>query len=347
MIVCCHNSARRLPETLKHLAAQVVPPGLAWEVLVVDNASTDETRKAAESFAGQFAPGQLRVIDEPQPGLSSARLRGADAARYEFLCFVDDDNWVAADWVAIVFDFFSSSPKVGAAGGMGAPVFQGGAAPPWFDCFAQAYAAGPQYPAGGDITDQQTSLLWGAGLCVRRTIFQELARIGFEFMSPDRKGGNLSSGGDVELCLAIRALGWRLHYLPALRYQHFIPPERLEWSYLRRLFRGAGESAVYSRMLRAATDRGLSGWRLALERRWTFQALWHLRALLRTALRQPRGLLGRAEGCLERLQCDALFGSLSSLFRLRGEYHRIFDATRQRYLQSASLDKGPPPSDEH
>ena len=47
VVLCCHNSVQRLPSTLKYLAAVNVPPGVDWEVLVVDNASTDDTAACA------------------------------------------------------------------------------------------------------------------------------------------------------------------------------------------------------------------------------------------------------------------------------------------------------------
>ena len=346
VVVCSHNSAERLPETLRHMAAQKVPAGIEWEVVVVDNASSDSTRQVAESFAGQLAPGQLRVVDESTPGLSHARLRGLSAARYEFLSFVDDDNWVAEDWVATVFEFFSSTPDAGAAGGMGEPVFEGGVAPKWFSKFCGAYAAGPQYKSAADITDEQTSLLWGAGLEIRKSVFEQLLRSGFAFMATGRSGSALSSGEDVELCLAVRATGWRLHYTPKLRYKHFIPCSRLDWSYLRRLFRGAGQSAVFSRLLRMATDHRLPAGRLALERMWTFQVLHALRALARIVVRCPRSLGNPAEGLLERLQVDALLGTVKTLLALRGRYRSLFDANRQRYPRAVSLRNERPPARE-
>ncbi len=63
VVLCCHNSVERLQPTLTHLAAVQVPPGMSWEVLVVDNASTDDTAaRAAELWAQVGAPAPLRVL---------------------------------------------------------------------------------------------------------------------------------------------------------------------------------------------------------------------------------------------------------------------------------------------
>jgi GT2 family glycosyltransferase len=55
VVVCCHNSASRLPTTLHHLAAQEVPRDLGWEVIVVDNASTDRPFVLCRSHAWEAA----------------------------------------------------------------------------------------------------------------------------------------------------------------------------------------------------------------------------------------------------------------------------------------------------
>lgn len=99
IVICCHNSAKRLPDTLKHLLIQEVPDNLQWEVIVVDNVSTDNTAQVARSLWPDDAPAPLQVVSEPEPGLSNARKRGFMEAKYELVSFVDDENWLAPDWV--------------------------------------------------------------------------------------------------------------------------------------------------------------------------------------------------------------------------------------------------------
>ena len=93
IMICCHNGAARLPETLAHLSRQKVDPGIPWEVLIVDNASTDDTAPRARQLWPESAPAPLRIIPEPQQGKPYACLRGLNEARYEFLGIIDDDNW--------------------------------------------------------------------------------------------------------------------------------------------------------------------------------------------------------------------------------------------------------------
>ncbi len=76
IIICCYNSAHRLPKTLAHLKTQVVSQIIPWEVIVVDNASTDGTDQVAKTQWGELPGVPFRVVNEPRPGLSNARNLG-------------------------------------------------------------------------------------------------------------------------------------------------------------------------------------------------------------------------------------------------------------------------------
>jgi glycosyltransferase involved in cell wall biosynthesis len=114
--VCCHNSAARLPETLRHLREQVVPAGLDWEVVLIDNGSTDDTVRVAKNAWSGMETVALRVISEPRLGLSYARHRAFEEAAFPLVAFVDDDNWLASDWVARGVATMAEHPEAGASG---------------------------------------------------------------------------------------------------------------------------------------------------------------------------------------------------------------------------------------
>jgi glycosyltransferase involved in cell wall biosynthesis len=90
--ICTHNGAPRLTETLTHLARQVVPSGLPWEVLVVDNVSTDGSAAVARETWPVGAPTSMRVIAEMLMGLGNARRRALRESRFPLVNFIDDDN---------------------------------------------------------------------------------------------------------------------------------------------------------------------------------------------------------------------------------------------------------------
>jgi glycosyltransferase involved in cell wall biosynthesis len=246
LVLCCFNSASRLPDafarTLASIAAQRTRSGFAWELIVVDNASRDDTAEFARRRWPKGHPVELQVISEPRAGLSYANQRGLDDARYEFVALVDDDNWVASDWVDSVAKSMLAHRDAGAIGGSCVAVCES-APPAWLANVTEWLAVGPQVREGSDLTDNP-GVLRGAGLAVRKSAWVGLRDRGFRFTLPNRQGTALSASGDYELCLALRLAGWRLRYEPRMQFRHFLPAARLNWEYMRALARGAGESSV-------------------------------------------------------------------------------------------------------
>lgn len=245
IIVCCHNSAKRLPETLTYLTHQDITD--AWEVIVIDNASNDNTAEVAKSFADRLP---LHVVPEPIPGLSQARHRGFNESCYGVLGFIDDDNHVQPDWARLILNNFKERNEVGACGG---PIVEKCEVKPpeWFESFKGNYTIW----APRDTPGYMNSPLCGAGLGIRKAAIEQLLSVGFKSMLSDRKGANLSSGGDFELGYALLITGWKLYYDPALLLKHFIPKERLSWNYLCRLNYGFGMQSVILDIYKAIADK--------------------------------------------------------------------------------------------
>lgn len=241
LVICCYNSADKLPPTIQHIIDMRVSDGIPWELIIVDNASTDGTSEIAAKLVSSHLKDVTRIVVENQLGLRNARLKGFEESRYEYICFIDDDNWVCPEWVNIVYEIMSGHPEVGACGGKGFPSFES-PPPPWFEQFQQCYAVGPQGESSGYVDSR--GFLWGAGLTIRSTAWQEIVENGFSFSLSGRHGTNLSSGEDSEICLALLCYRWRLWYDDRLLYYHYLPSFRLTSDYLKKLTRGFGASEV-------------------------------------------------------------------------------------------------------
>lgn len=259
VVICCYNSAARLPETLRHMAAQRVPAHVPWEVIVVNNASKDDTAAVArQAWAAGGGTAPFRVVDEPTPGLSHARERGFDTARYDFVLFCDDDNWLNDDYVAIGYDVLRANPQIGALGGHGEAVCE--VPPPhWFDNIGfMVFAMSPQAVHSGEVHDSR-GMVYGAGAFIRKSYYTHLKDNGFQSRLTDRKGKEISSGGDDELCYALRLAGYKIWYDERLYFRHFIPKERLEWDYVKRFFQGSAKATTvlepFSDVLKNGDDR--------------------------------------------------------------------------------------------
>lgn len=240
VIICCYNSVPRLPATLRHLAAQEAG-ALAWEVVLVDNNSTDATADVARQQWQQLgSPAPLAVVAEPRPGLSMARAAGLAAAHFDLVVFCDDDNWLAADYLRQAHELMQQDAQTGILGGLNTAVADG-PLPAWFQQVEHAYACGPQADQDGEVSPERLYVA-GAGMVVRRRIFAELARAGFQSQLLDRKGEELSSGGDTELCFATALLGYKVVYSSRLKLFHYMEAKRLTWDYLINLNNGHARS---------------------------------------------------------------------------------------------------------
>ncbi len=317
VVICCYNSMSRLPDTLRHLQAQEGTADIAWEVIVVDNASTDETAATAREVWEENPVAPLRVVREPQAGLSHARARGAAEAVHAIIALVDDDNWTPPHWLATVAHIFESHPMVGVVGGPTTEACEG-QPPDWFQRFKGNYAV-YELDSQGGIVEQYVC---GAGLCFRKKAWERLRTEGFEGELTDRKGKELTSGGDSEICAALRLSGWKIWYEPALLIQHFIPAGRMNWDYLSRLNSGFGKQSVYLDAYYALLP-GLTRGKPARPC-WLTESLKALRALVgllpQVALRSPDKLEGNAAWLVWKNQT----ARLKTLWQEKGNYGRRF-----------------------
>ncbi|WKN44449.1 glycosyltransferase [Tunicatimonas pelagia] len=243
VIVCCYNSASRLPQTLKHIAQQKVSNNTSWEVIVVDNASTDNTAGVASQLWQEYGqPTTLKIIYERQAGLSFARHAGFTSAKYEYCLFCDDDNWLGENYVASVFQIMEKDDRIGVLGGIGEAVCE--IEPPeWFEAKQASYAVGSQSLAEGDITHSR-GFVYGAASTYRKSVYWSLRKNGYEGFLTGRKGGKMTAGDDSELCYNYAIKGYKIYYSPRLKFKHFIPANRLTESYYQKMCEGFTNSRV-------------------------------------------------------------------------------------------------------
>lgn len=347
IVICCHNSSERLPATLHHVIEQKVDFSIPWEIIVVDNASTDNTVEVAKSILAKSQIVPFRVVHEPQLGLSYARDRGLECATYEFVSLVDDDNWVNPNWVQTMFTVMTEHLEVAACGGQIDAVFDE-PPPTWFSKFQGSYAVGKQAEASGDVTWTR-GYLWGAGLIIRKEAWNQLRQNGYRALLTDRKGKSLTAGGDSELCFAFRLAGWRLWYDERLKLKHFMPSTRLQWSYLRSLQRGFGASTIGHDPYHFALKGDPTKRRGRFGRIWASQAHATFRALLKYRLRViSERLIPTQEGTEESLKIEWLIGRLIKLLQFRDVYDQcileIWRAPWKRVSSKPALTDNQKPS---
>lgn len=238
-IICCHNSESRIPGCLRYLASQKNIDARSVELILVNNASTDQTVTIAQSIWIQLgSPFPLKVVEEPRLGLAFARITGVCAAKGQFGIFCDDDNWLPSNYTADILELFAEHSEVGVVGSASIPV-SNEEFPHWFYRLSSKMAVGSQSESvDGDITDYRP-FVWGAGLAFRVDPIKSLYGRGVMPQVMGRQGNKLTSGDDAEFCVWFVMMGYRVWYQDSLVIQHYMPPERLTEEY-RQKFNSVG-----------------------------------------------------------------------------------------------------------
>lgn len=242
IVVCTYNKAASLRVTLASLAAQVTPPDLVWELLVVDNNSTDATPGVVEEFASS-ARVPVRAVFVPDQGLSHARNAGLTHSRGELIAFTDDDVHPASDWVARIAAGMSKT---------GADIVGGRILPAWHEpppaWLEQRVFHGllslMDYTTPADVLNaHRAPCVWGSNMAFRREVFDKVG-----LFDPRRgiQGTRRYGGEETELVGRALAAGCRAVYDPELVVWHRIGPERMRIRYLSRVAfqRAEGEVRV-------------------------------------------------------------------------------------------------------
>jgi GT2 family glycosyltransferase len=236
-VIATYNRAALLRDCLDRLVAQAYLPG--DEIVVVDNASSDDTPAAIrEAAARSRVP--LRYLRETQPGKTPALNAGLAVATGELLALTDDDIVVAEDWIATIRRIFTEDAQLALVGGRVDPRWER-PAPRWlrvsehqpYDRMTSPLALlhyGDRQPLGA-----RTAI--GANLVVRRAV---LEAVGGFTATLGRLRGTLMCGEDHDFCQRVAAAGYRCEYRPDLRVQHWVPADRLNLRYYARWFYWSG-----------------------------------------------------------------------------------------------------------
>ncbi len=234
VVVCTRNRSVSLADSLAGLLAMDHPCD-RWELLVIDNASTDDTLEVARAVEREH-PDRVRVVEEPEIGLSAARNAAVRESEAEIVAFIDDDAVPAPGWLGALVETLER-PDVLCAGGPVLPEFEG-ELPDWF--------AGRLLPylSVWDKGDEHVELVYneyprGTNVAFRREAFE---RFGDFSTKLGRKGGSLLSGEEIELCLRIERGGGKVLYVPGAGVRHVTPAERVTPLWMMRRFQAQGRS---------------------------------------------------------------------------------------------------------
>jgi len=242
-----YNGASRLPQLLERLRSQIGVEHLNWEIIIVDNNSTDNTSEVIGNYQKSFIEYcPVRYFLETEQGAAFARLRAAREARGQLLGFLDDDNLPAPDWVQEAVAFGKDHPQAGAWGGQIHGDFE--VKPPENFARIQSFLAIRERGAKPNLYDPENlSLPPGAAVVARKKAWYD--HVPSRPVLSGKVPGLMVQGDDYEPLLYIHKAGWQIWYNPAMHTYHQIPHWRLERDYLLTLARGCGLSICQLRLL--------------------------------------------------------------------------------------------------
>ncbi len=221
VIMCCHNSAKRIETTLQYLSQQKInSPEVGFEIILVDNNCKDNTVELAERFWQPYKDKYpLNVVHEKKPGKSNALMAGYHAANYEILLLCDDDNWLCPEYFETTLSLFNQYSHIGMLGGYGseARFGEGVAEPIWFKEMSGAYFVGKFIKSSGFLPPTHFNI-WGAGSVIRKKMWNYLIANGFQFKNSLQAGK--AQAEDAELARIITITGHSLYFDDRLTFIH-------------------------------------------------------------------------------------------------------------------------------
>ena len=236
VVITTYNRCAILPAAIESILGQDTSD-LNYEVIVVDNNSTDETRQVVESFIGRGHK-NVRYLIEPKQGASHGRNAGITTAKGEIIAFTDDDVRPARNWLDNIKQAFDSYTDVDCVGGKILPNWSS-EPPRWLTVEHWSPLAIADYGDRNILSTAKNPVCWStSNLSFRSRVFDTLGGFAGEFMRCQ----------DRELMWRFLRDGGQVMYVPDVVVMSGIPPERLTKPYHRAWHRTTGKYHALMRL---------------------------------------------------------------------------------------------------
>ena len=240
VILCTYNRDKYIYNVLKSVAENDYPRDL-YEIVLVNNNSTDNTEGECQRFQADYPDIAFRYCVETSQGLSYARNCGIRQSAGDLLVYVDDDATVNKEYLRTYADFFASHPKAVAAGGPILPVYET-EEPAWMSHYTRQLITGRLYLGNTAREFPKGAFPGGGNACYRKSVFDTVGLFNVEL---GRKGNSLIGAEEKDLFDKMTTCGMHFYYLPTAILYHIIPPHKLTPDYFNRLTYGIGVSERY------------------------------------------------------------------------------------------------------
>ncbi len=222
--LCTHNHADRLIRTLSDLS-RLKPPTAGWELLLVDNASSDSTAAILADPGWHPRSAEVRIVHEETLGLSHARNRAIEEAHGEYLLFMDDDETPDPEWL-LAYEAAIREHAPDALGGRIEVLFEG-ERPGWLTDELLGFLGQLDHGAADWLTRENTPF-YGGNFVVRKDLF---TRVGGFDTGLGRRGLANEGGEDTEFYRRLIGAGCRVRWVPEAVIHHRIQATKLRRGY--------------------------------------------------------------------------------------------------------------------
>ena len=230
VLICTYNREKYIGPLLESIAANDLAKS-EYEIVVVDNNCTDNTRGVCEAFAEAHKDVQFNYCVETEQGLSAARNKAIKEARGDILVYVDDDALVDIWYLRTIAQYMSTHPEISAVGGPIIPFYET-TEPKWMTRFTKELLCGYLYFGDKERPFPGERYPGGGNAAYRAIVFQ---KVGLFNTALGRKGNNLMGAEEKDIFDKMKSQGMRFMYLPNMILHHIIPQKKLERDYFDRL----------------------------------------------------------------------------------------------------------------
>ncbi len=249
-IICTYNRERFLKELFASIELQTLDPG-RFEVVIVDNNSTDGTKNISNQFAQDNPLITARYFFEPNQGLSFARNRGVAESNGSWLTFLDDDATLTPNFLETVLDYFEKNPDLYCIGGKILLNYETLPPPPWVSKYIVGMF-GYFNPGNKGFVFTNGTFPRGSNMSFAKSVFAKLGGFNTHL---GRAGSSMVGSEEKEFFARFLKKGLKAIYLPQAVVYHSVSDERIKISSVLNHARGIGLSEKIM-----AKANGFSGW---------------------------------------------------------------------------------------
>ncbi len=242
VIVCTYNRSRNLPDCLEKLAQQMDARAIDWEVLVVDNNSSDDTPERVQTLGLQL-PIKIRYVREPRQGLNYARNLGVMSSQGRYFTFVDDDIHVSPRWLASLYEAFRQTDADAVGGRI--HLDPSVTLPPWIVPGSEilGFLGYQDYGDQPFRMDGRRQYPFGGNMSFNRRVVEKIGLFNPKLgrKGEGRKRGELFKGAETDYFHRLAATSdARIFYEPSAIVFHRVLPHQLEQKYFLTIHYNAG-----------------------------------------------------------------------------------------------------------